>query len=176
MRISVKTVYHINGVYIRMIVDRKVKSKKLFTIEKKFFKAGRIIASHQNALQYNHIISQAEQEWNEKALNIQSGRVQVDNTLNPIQEEPDKLLSSAIIDYAKRVKQLGKYKSYRKYRNIAGKVVDHKDIKDGNHMSSGYGVFDTRGNKIVSNKYEQLDILSLSTSKSSSRMSRNHLS
>jgi hypothetical protein len=62
-KVSVKAVYHIDGVYIRMIVNRKTKSEKLFKIEKEYFKDGNIISSHPHALRLNLLISQGISRW-----------------------------------------------------------------------------------------------------------------
>lgn len=126
-KVSVKTVYHIDGVYIRMIVNRRTKSEKLFKIDKEFFKDGQIISSHPQALRLNLLISQGISRWTQKALDIKTGLVEVNEKFEEVVEK-DKLLSQACLDYAKRQLKLGRYKSYRKYLNIKDKIVDSQDV------------------------------------------------
>lgn len=130
-KISVKIVYHSGGVCIRRTANRKSKYKRLFTLEREYFIDGQVSSKHPKNLQYNLLISKALSEWQTKALNVQCGLESYES--NPEEQlkvdKSEAKLSDLTMDYARRTLRLGKYRSHRKYTNVADKIIAFRDVK-----------------------------------------------
>lgn len=120
-------IHHMDGVYVRFTHNRKSKYKKLFTIEKKYFKNGRITSTVANEESLNEKIIEAHRVAQEYVRAVNGGKA--DSQILTEHFSNNVTLCELIRKYAVDMAGDSMHDSQRKYRNIADIVENYGDKK-----------------------------------------------